>query len=839
MATHAARQASTQPTAAFQAPGSGTKAASVASHAIANSALATTSVGTGPPKVHQHDEAANPVPKTKRNGHTNPLDVTPTSLPSPATRTPTPTAPLSLNLEPEPAKIISDILPPSSLPPATPAHHALSAPPKPAAASVSARKTKYATDEERRRATSISLRQRWASGAMAHVHKKRLETIRRMKHAETLLGSPGITKPLGPVSNAKHTNKALQDRQPGTKGMAPASTYHAQKRSLVSERLARFFDDSLVSAASMASEKGLEVRNENEQGPAGVPIVRSSDVEMSGLEATQSKLSGALEDKHGDESDGEWEPLEMAAPGRLYSQWKDSSGALIKTRGVLLPESYKLSATTPDYPWICPVRSCRRVFQKMIQLGGHFIRYHRGVLLHDNEDGTLSERGEYAPRSRDKGHAANRTSGPSKPAIIVSRGPADPSDPPPVAPSYPNSTEPTPAINSSSNASIASGGLGPDEQTEPADDGDSLWSYLQPHLVKHKIPEPPESGHRYCTNKAWGADRAKHILNARLEQGDDALFDHTDSSSETEVESNDGAGEHVETHAIDDNNMERVDDDAFTSTTPSTIPASIAEAEPGRPYTMWPDEHGDLVSLFGALLPTGYRLDTTIPNRPWVCPVRTCRKPFRKTQNLGFHFERVHFAALLNDNGDGTFSIKGVYKSKGGNIRGGGKILTKGPPIVISRGPLGRDDDVLAKPQPPIYLGGSALEDGFEEAKAPETEVQAAVGKWGDLWAYIKPFLHDTTELPGSSIVRQLLTLPQRRHLVMKPHFSAKFHEQGSRDIAAMLVQVTGEEASDACSRCKRRNGPFQGVGDSGIIVVFVDPATHVVPDVNRGFARA
>jgi hypothetical protein len=43
--------------------------------------------------------------------------------------------------------------------------------------------------------------------------------------------------------------------------------------------------------------------------------------------------------------------------------------------------------------------------------------------------------------------------------------------------------------------------------------------------------------------------------------------------------------------------------------------------------------------LYGALLPSGYQLDDTIPGRPWVCPVRTCRKAFRARVPLGFHFE--------------------------------------------------------------------------------------------------------------------------------------------------------------------------------------------------------
>jgi hypothetical protein len=58
--------------------------------------------------------------------------------------------------EPEPARVISDILPPQPF--ATPTPTSPAPAPKPHSASDATRKTKYATDEERRRATSIALK---------------------------------------------------------------------------------------------------------------------------------------------------------------------------------------------------------------------------------------------------------------------------------------------------------------------------------------------------------------------------------------------------------------------------------------------------------------------------------------------------------------------------------------------------------------------------------------------------------------------------------------------------------------------------------------------------------
>jgi hypothetical protein len=90
-----------------------------------------------------------PVSKMKRTGgptlpHATPVRDTSRSTPA------TSHGPYT---EPEPARIISDILPPPSTP--TPDPTTL---PEANSAPNAARKTKYATDEERRRATSLALK---------------------------------------------------------------------------------------------------------------------------------------------------------------------------------------------------------------------------------------------------------------------------------------------------------------------------------------------------------------------------------------------------------------------------------------------------------------------------------------------------------------------------------------------------------------------------------------------------------------------------------------------------------------------------------------------------------
>ncbi|TLD28323.1 hypothetical protein PspLS_03592 [Pyricularia sp. CBS 133598] len=86
--------------------------------------------------------------------------------------------------------------------------------------------------------------------------------------------------------------------------------------------------------------------------------------------------------------------LKMVNPERSYRLWRDANGRLESTFGALIPEGYALW-NNPSYPWICPVRDCRRLCASRQALGGHFIR-HRKSLLNDNRDGTFTVVGTYA-----------------------------------------------------------------------------------------------------------------------------------------------------------------------------------------------------------------------------------------------------------------------------------------------------------------------------------------------------------------------------------------------------------------------------------------------------------
>ncbi len=133
-------------------------ASHVANHLPEPRPLATTSgnagIAPGSSGARPRDVTPKPVFMMKRTGGaTLPL---PTPVSPSATSTPS-HAPFA---EPEPAQIVSDILPPQPFrPPATPSSGRV-----PAASSLASngsdalRKTKYASAEERRRATSLALK---------------------------------------------------------------------------------------------------------------------------------------------------------------------------------------------------------------------------------------------------------------------------------------------------------------------------------------------------------------------------------------------------------------------------------------------------------------------------------------------------------------------------------------------------------------------------------------------------------------------------------------------------------------------------------------------------------
>ncbi|KAL2166906.1 hypothetical protein VTG60DRAFT_2045 [Thermothelomyces hinnuleus] len=66
--------------------------------------------------------------------------------------------------------------------------------------------------------------------------------------------------------------------------------------------------------------------------------------------------------------------------------------------------------------------------------------------------------------------------------------------------------------------------------------------------------------------------------------------------------------------------------------------------------------------------------------------------------------------------------------------------------------------------------------------------------------------------MPSSTTMRHLLSLPKQRDVKYNTHRRRKpFIEKSSRDAAAMIIQLTGDEVLRKCKRCRQGKGPFEG----------------------------
>ncbi|KAK1836351.1 hypothetical protein QBC39DRAFT_337841 [Podospora conica] len=117
--------------------------------------------------------------------------------------------------------------------------------------------------------------------------------------------------------------------------------------------------------------------------------------------------------------------IQMANPDRKYNRWTDESGKLVRLPGsLLLPDDYVKNHRVRGRPWICPIRSCRRLYNTMGMLAYHWKVEHTGRHLNDNLDGTFTEVGPRKKISKD-----------SPASVVVSRGRDD--SEPIVAPKVP------------------------------------------------------------------------------------------------------------------------------------------------------------------------------------------------------------------------------------------------------------------------------------------------------------------------------------------------------------------------------------------------------------------
>lgn len=153
-----------------------------------------------------------------------------------------------------------------------------------------------------------------------------------------------------------------------------------------------------VAVARAATAKALpislpELRTDKHKPSArfkdGGLTIRSDD-DGSSANSEASDKTPKASNKRTEASDKEIVPITMANPDRPYTMWPDHTGTLKRTCGTLIPDGYTLDETVEDRQWICPIRSCRRLYSSRRHLGSHFTMHHLDCHLNDNLDGTFS-----------------------------------------------------------------------------------------------------------------------------------------------------------------------------------------------------------------------------------------------------------------------------------------------------------------------------------------------------------------------------------------------------------------------------------------------------------------
>ncbi|KAJ4135164.1 hypothetical protein NW768_004782 [Fusarium equiseti] len=251
-------------------------------------------------------------------------------------------------------------------------------------------------------------------------------------------------------------------------------------------------------------------------------------------------------------------------------------------------------------------------------------------------------------------------------------------------------------------------------------------------------------------------------------------------------------------------------------TTPAKSPDTVAVgdsivaitiAEGVRPYSMYPEPSGEMISARGAAIPPNYKLHDD-PNLPFICPVRDCRRLFKNLKGLGGHFGAGHCSSTFNDNGDGTLSKIGSYQKSGpGNT----------PGIIISRNPLPPD-------APPPVDPGLSVFATFQQQRISRAQEQltkkptrshetpvypppplslSGINK-GD--STIRTYIHKHLDPSQDAFHREdidfMLTLPRQRDL---PHGWKHAHTGKTLDIthyACVVAYLTGRgvTGSEQCT---------------------------------------
>jgi hypothetical protein len=125
--------------------------------------------------------------------------------------------------------------------------------------------------------------------------------------------------------------------------------------------------------------------------------------------------------------------------------------------------------------------------------------------------------------------------------------------------------------------------------------------------------------------------------------------------------------------------------------------------------------------------------------------------------------------------------------------------------------PAQRVDPV--EPSPALPAPPSQPRNHYLTSASNAQPVKGLEGGALEIWNYIRPHLTEFTECPDSSWIPELLKLPKVRDIIWDDSYTASngFKDRVSRDVATMILQVTGEAPLKTCSRCRDGSkGPYK-----------------------------
>lgn len=208
------------------------------------------------------------------------------------------------------------------------------------------------------------------------------------------------------------------------------------------------------------------------------------------------------------------------------------------------------------------------------------------------------------------------------------------------------------------------------------------------------------------------------------------------------------------------------------------------------------------------------------------------RKCYLTTMIANLLRQKTHQFEDLNDNRDGTFSIVGSHKQNRACVVSRNRPGPDEPPALDPCFPLTTAESRVAERQREdlrVPTRTPSLGTASSTALTRNENIVNASGS-ADLWNYLCSQIGAQIPSPEIPALKLLLGLPRVRDLdTTRPLSAGLSADLNDKQIAGLIIQVTGEDAPSRCTECRRHNGPFRSC---------IRPSREVAQDIS-GFLRS